>query len=93
MELIFDILEIIFEIIIEGHNKSGKPVPMIWRVLMLLIVLISYVILSCGCIYIGYHAFLSEDILMALLFFGIALILIVSGVYETKKTFHKKKQK
>lgn len=91
MELIFDILEIIFDIVIEGHHKAGKPVPMIWRILMLLMILIAYIGLSCGCIYIGYHAFLDGDILMTLLFAGLALILVISGIYETKKAFQRNK--
>lgn len=90
MELILDILELIFDIIIEGSNESGKPVPMIWRVLMLLVVLVAYIGLSCGCIYIGYHALLSGDAFMALLFFGLAFIIILGGIYETRKVFRKR---
>lgn len=92
MEFIMDILEMIFEIIIEGSNKSGKPVPMIVRVLMLLVVLITYMGLGCGGIYVGYHAVLDGDILMGLLFFGLALIIVISGVYETRKVFKKRNE-
>ena len=92
MELILDILELIFEIVIEGHNKKGKPVHMFWRILMLLIICITYMGLSIGCIYVGYRAFLKGNILMTFVFAGLALILLICSIYEVRKTVQKKKK-
>ena len=91
IEFIFDILEAILSIIIEGYNASGKRVPMWIRVIMLLIVLGAYLLFGCGSIYLGYMALLDGEIVAGIIFMAIAIFVIVGGIYETRKMFKNRK--
>jgi len=91
VEFILDILEIILSIIIEGHNEAGKPVPMWVRVIMLLIVSGAYLGFGCGSIYLGYNAFLDGEIIAGIIFMAIAVLVIVGGIFETRKMFMNKR--
>lgn len=45
----------------------------------------------CGSIYLGYNAFLDGEIIAGIIFMAIAVLVIVGGIYETRKMFMNKR--
>lgn len=89
-ELLEFVVENVLDTIVEGCYQSKKPVPMIVRVLLLLIILAAYLGLAGGCMYIAYLAWLNADVWMGLLFAALGFIIITLGIWEVRKIFKRK---
>lgn len=83
------ILELIFDIIIEGSIELGsaRKVPMPLRILALLVVLVFFGGLAVILIMVGYDAMVSGQVAVAILLYAVAVLLIGGVVYQTRKMF------
>lgn len=92
-EIFFEIIEFIFDIItdiiFEGTVKNMK-IPMILRIIAIFLVLLVYLGFSGFILYIGYSAFYAKDYLMALIFGTIGILILIGGLYETRKSLKNK---
>ena len=86
------VLEILFEIIIEGCLEvwSEKKVPMPLRILGALLFLVFYLGISGVLIYIGYEAMMSGEPVVAFLFYAVGFGLLIGVLYMIRKKFKEK---
>ena len=89
------ILELLFDIIIEGSIELGseKKVPMPLRIIALLVVWIIFFGMGGICIYEGYEAYVTGATPGAWLAFGFGAFMILGGVFIAYKMFRKKKER
>jgi len=89
------ILELLFDIIVEGSIELGseKKVPMPLRILALLVVWIIFFGMGGIVIYEGYEAYLAGAMPGAWLAFGFGSFMIIGGIFIAYKMFRKKKER
>ena len=89
------ILELIFDIIVEGSIEIGssKKVPMPIRILCLLVEWTVFFGLGGAMIYMAYEAILENDTVAAVALFAVGGLMIIGGIYIAYKMFRKKKEK
>ena len=89
------LLELLFEIIIEGSIEisSKKTVPIPLRVLPAVIVLSAYFGMGGLLIYMGYDAILGCDTAVAIALFVVSVFWLFGGISIIVKMFRKKKEK
>lgn len=89
------LIELLFEIIIEGCIEIGseKTVPMSVRFLVAFIVLIVFFGIGGFFIYMGYDENLGGDKVAAIALFVVGALMMVGGIYIIVKMFWKKKEK
>ena len=88
------LLELLFEIIIEGSIELGseKTVPMPLRILAAVIALTVFFGMGGLFIYMGYEATLGGDKTAAIAF-AVGTLLVLGGIFVIVKMFRKKKEK
>jgi len=88
MEIVFEILDFIFDVVtdilFEGTVKHMK-IPAILRLLLIFFIFLVYLGFSGFLFYIGYSAFIDGQILISFLFCSIGLLVLIGGLYETRK--------
>lgn len=83
------ILELIFDIIVEGSIELGseKKVPMPLRILALLVVLILYIGFAGVLFFVGFDAMESGEMGAAILFYAVSIFILIGGGFLVRKMF------
>lgn len=87
------LLELLFEIVIEGSVELGseKKVPIPLRILAAFIVLTIFFGMGGVFIYMGYNATMENDTVAAIALFAVGAFMMFGGIFIIVKMFRKKK--
>lgn len=88
------VIELIFEIIIEGSMEiwSEKKLPMPLRILAAIIFLVFYLGFVGVFLFMGYNAMIDHDIVAAVLFFAVGFGILIAVIYLIRKKFNEKRR-
>lgn len=88
------VLELLFDIIVEGSFEIGKErrVPMPLRILALLVLWVIFFGMGGIFIYEGYEAYVAGAMLGAWMAFGLGIFMIIGGIFIAYKMFKKKRE-
>lgn len=88
MEVVFEILEFIFDVItdilFEGTVKNMK-IPTILRIIFIFFIFLVYLGISGVLLFWSYSAYMAGDILMTIAFGGMGVFVLIGAVIETRK--------